>query len=103
MGSPLIISMALSGFGWNCIAVCSKRGPLAGPGRGLWEVVHVDGWFGDCGSGDASDASGLLSTGTDFDAPDTDAYDALRDCRTRGASRFSIGKILERGTGRTLN
>jgi hypothetical protein len=39
-------AMALRGLGWSSIAVCSKRGLLAGPGRGRWLVDQVAGALG---------------------------------------------------------
>jgi len=43
--------MALRGFGWRSIAVCSKRGLSPVEGRGRWLVVQVVAKFGDCGAG----------------------------------------------------
>lgn len=34
IGSLAIIPIALRGWGWSCMAVCSKRGPVAGVGLG---------------------------------------------------------------------
>ena len=49
MGSLAIISIALRGWGWRCMAVCSKRGPVAGVGLGRWLSDHSPGWFGAWG------------------------------------------------------
>lgn len=38
--------IALRGFGWSSMVVCSKRGLLPGAGRGCWLVDHVDGALG---------------------------------------------------------
>ena len=46
IGSLAIISIALRGWGWSCMAVCSKRGPVAGVGLGRWFSDHSPGWFG---------------------------------------------------------
>jgi len=51
MGSLAIIAMALRGFGWRSIAVCSKRGLSLVEGRGRWLVVQVVAKLGDCGAG----------------------------------------------------
>jgi len=44
--SLAIISIALRGWGWSCMAVCSKRGPVAGVGLGRWFSDHSPGLFG---------------------------------------------------------
>lgn len=49
IGSLAIMSIALRGWGWSCMAVCSKRGPVAGVGLGRWFSDHSPGWFGACG------------------------------------------------------
>ena len=46
IGSFAIKSIALRGWGWRCMAVCSKRGPVAGVGLGPWFSDHSPGWFG---------------------------------------------------------
>ena len=46
IGSLAIRSIALRGCGWSCMAVCSKRGPVAGVGLGRWFSDHSPGWFG---------------------------------------------------------
>jgi len=40
IGSREIISMALGGWGWSCMAVCSKRAPVCALGLGRWLVDH---------------------------------------------------------------
>lgn len=50
IGSLFTISIALNGAGWKSYLSpsCSKRGALAGAGRGAWFVLHVAGAFGAC-------------------------------------------------------
>ena len=43
IGSLAISSIALSGWGWSCMVVCSKRGPVAGVGLGRWFSDHSPG------------------------------------------------------------
>jgi len=54
-------AIALRGFGWSSMAVCSKRGLLPGPGRGCWFVDQVEGALGAWRV--AGDAAGV-SAGT---------------------------------------
>jgi hypothetical protein len=48
MGSWAIISIALNGWGWKSMSVCSKRGDEPASGLGLWLVDQVPTWLGAC-------------------------------------------------------